>query len=135
VAIADFRIEPVERGIEVAVTAVPREPGLTFTFVLPGGVTPARSNLPGTRRLGRWAATYVAPPEEGIVFRASFDDAIPDVLRETFVAVTAAGLPDGQGWQRLPSWLPQERSVWSARTIWHVAATSGPPVAPVPPLR
>ena len=38
----------------------------------PSGLEPARSNLPGVVRLGRWTATYRAPTPEGLVFRASF---------------------------------------------------------------
>ncbi|HSC27723.1 MAG TPA: M28 family peptidase, partial [Vicinamibacterales bacterium] len=134
-AIAGFSIEPVAGGVEMTLTVVPREPGLVLTFVLPDGAVPARSNLPGIRRLGRWRATFVAPPEEGIVFRASFDEVSADALRETRVVVSSARFPDGEGWQRLPGWLPQEWSVWSAAAVWHVPAAQAPPVAPALSLR
>ena len=80
--------------------------------------TPARSNLPGIVRSGRWTATYVAPPPEGIAFRASFTGVTAERLRETRVAVTSRGVPGGEGWQRLPPWLPQDRMVWTVRATW-----------------
>ena len=49
----------------------------------PTGVTPARSNLPGVPRLGRWTATYVAPPPEGRRLAGQLRAAsTPDRLRE-----------------------------------------------------
>ena len=66
------------------------------------GLTPARSSLPGVPRLGRWAAVYVAPPREGVLWRASFGNATPEQLRGVRVSVTDFGFPGGEGWQRLP---------------------------------
>ena len=122
-------------GSELSLTVVPREPGLTMAFVLPDGLTPARSNLPGVRRSGRWTAVYAAVPADGVTFEASFRDAAPERLRDTRVAVTVHGFPGGSGWQRLPGWLPQERTVWSATSTWVVPAATGTGIAPVPPLR
>ena len=34
--------------------------------------SPARSSLPGALRLGQWTATFVAPPADGMLWRASF---------------------------------------------------------------
>ncbi len=134
-AIAAFALRPLAGGTELALTVVPREPGLTFAFVLPEGLSPARSNLPGVPRLGRWTAIYVAPPADGVTFEASFRDASPERLRDTRVAVTMHGFPGGSGWQRLPAWLPQDRTVWSATATWAVPAATGTGIAPVPPLR
>jgi hypothetical protein len=134
VAIADFSTAPVADGIEMSLTVIPREPGLWLSFVLPQGVTPARAAFPGVQRFGRWTATYVAPSPDGVTFRASFRGVSADVLRDTVVAVTSSGLPDGEGWQRLPAWLPQDRAVWTASTTWQVPATARA-LAPVPPLR
>ena len=73
ITIAALTVEPVEAGIELAVTVMPRSPGLAVSFVLPDGLEPARSNLRGAHvRLGRWTATYLAPTPDGLVFRASF---------------------------------------------------------------
>ncbi len=134
-AVADFALRPLAGGTELSLTVVPREPGLTMAFVLPEGLTPARSNLPGVRRLGRWTAVYVAVPSDGVTFEASFRDAPPERLGETRVAVTMHGFPGGSGWQRLPAWLPQEQTVWSASATWVVPAATGRGIAPVPPLR
>jgi hypothetical protein len=135
VKVANFSLLPVAGGLELTVTAVPVEPGITVSFVLPEGVTPARSSLPGTTRLGRWAATFVAPPPEGIAFRASFSGIEPSRLDGVRLVVTSAGFPGGEGWQRLPAWLPQDTTVWSATATWSVPAATGFGIAPVPTLR
>lgn len=133
--IAGFAVQPVEAGTEVALTAVPRRPGLAVSFVLPAGVTPARSSLPGALRLGRWTATFVAPPADGIAWRASFSKVDAGRLRDIRVVVTDSGFPGGAGWQRLPDWLPQERAVWTATATWVVPAGAGRALEPVEPLR
>jgi hypothetical protein len=135
VAIAGFTVKPLQEGMQLTLSIVPKEPGLTVSFVLPSGVLPARSNLPGRERLGRWTATFVAPPAEGVAWEASFWNASEEQLRETRVAVTSSRLPGGSGWQSLPAWLPQDTAVWSASATWVVPATAGPAIAPVPPLR
>lgn len=134
-SVASFAIKPLEDGSLLSVSLVPREPGLLATFVLPAGVTPARSSLPGTQRLGRWTATFVAIPSEGIAWEASFH-APPSALQDVRVAVTSTRFPGGSGWQSLPAWLPQDSAVWSANATW-VLPTSGPfgAIAPVPALR
>jgi hypothetical protein len=135
VDIAAFTLRPLPGGTELSLTVVPREKGLTVAFVLPGGLTPARSNFPGVKRLGRWTAAYVAAPDDGVTFEASFRDAPPERLRDVRVAVSMHGFPGGDGWQRLPAWIPQERTVWSATATWVVPALTGRGIAPVPPLR
>lgn len=133
VDIAGFTARAVEGGSEVSFTVVPRTPGLAIAFVLPEGLVPARSSLPGVPRLGRWTATYLAPPRDGVAWRASFRDVPPERLRDVRVAVTDFGFPGGGGWQRLPAWLPQDHAVWSANATWVVVPP--PALAPVPPLR
>jgi hypothetical protein len=134
IAVAEFSTMPVGDGMELSLTVIPREQGLWLSFVLPPGVTPVRASLPGVARLDRWTATYIAPMPDGVSFRATFRGVTADVLRGTVIAATAFGLPGGEGWQRLPRWLPQERAVWNASTTWQVAAAVDP-LAPVPPLR
>ena len=119
----------------MTISVVPHEGGLWVSFLLPAGVAPARSSLPGAQRLGRWTATFVAPPAEGIAWEASFRGVTADQLRDTRVLVTVAGLPGGTGWQRLPGWLPQETAVWSAAATWVLPVQSASGIAPVPPLR
>jgi hypothetical protein len=134
-AVADASTAPLADGVELSLAIVPKEPGLSVAFILPEGLAPARSNLPGTLRLGRWTANYVAAPADGVRFRASFARLDAARLRETRIAVTSRRLPGGDGWQSLPAWLPQERMVWSASATWLLDPFAAPPIAPVPPLR
>ena len=124
-----------QRGSTLAVSVVPREPALSVSFVLPQGITPARSNFPGVMRLGRWTATFSAPSPEGIAWQASFSTATPEQLKGTRVAISSAGLPGAPGWQRLPPWLPQDRAVWSAWFTWVLDPSTPAPLEPVLPLR
>jgi hypothetical protein len=98
-------------------------------------VSPARSSLPGAPRLGRWTATFIAPPADGILWRATFGGRDSARLREIRIAVTDFGFADAPGWQRLPAWLPQERAVWTANATWIVPADAAGPLEPSPPLR
>jgi hypothetical protein len=133
ISIAALTVEPVEAGSELSLTVVPHNPGLVVSFVLPDGIEPARSNLPGVPRFGRWTATYIAPVSEGLLFRASFGRIEPDRLRDLRLVVTALGPGDGTGWQP-PAWLPQARTAWTAEANW-VMAPFAMPIAPVPALR
>ncbi len=134
-AISSFVVEPAADGQRLLLSVVPREPSLVLRFILPAGVVPVRSSLPGVERDGRWSATFVAPPPEGLAWEASFRGVAPEQLRETVVGIGTARLPGGDGWQSLPGWLPQDTVVWSAAAAWVVPATAGPGIAPVPPLR
>jgi hypothetical protein len=148
--VSGFAINPVAEGYQLTASIVPREPGLTITFMLPAGVTPARSSLPGIVRLGRWTATFVSVPPEGIAWEASFPEVGPGSdqgrsgVRPRFdpatlvglrIAVTSPRLPGGSGWQSLPAWLPQDTAVWSANATWVLPASANAAIAPVPPLR
>jgi Peptidase family M28 len=127
---------------ELEISVRPRMQGISATFVLPRGVAPFRSSLAGGIHEGRWRATYIAPPAEGIALRAALGAAVrPEELQKTVVVLSTPGLPGGRGWQRLSTWLPQERTVWTARSVYVVPAlattpspTMAPPVAPVLPL-
>lgn len=135
VDVTTFTLRPLAGGLELELTAVPREEGATVTFLLPPGTAPARASLPGVVRAGRWGATYVAVPPEGIAFRAGFHQVDADALRRVQILVSAAGLPGGTGPFRLPAWAPQDRMVWTATTTWQLVPGEGAPIAPVPPLR
>jgi hypothetical protein len=137
--VTSYTTSDLEQGAEVSVTVVPQVPGVTIAFVLPEDVTPARSNLPGVLRAGRWTATFVAPPPEGVSWRSSFSR----VPREALSGIrVVARLPWGirtpvsstpAHWSGLPSWLPQERSVWTGSASW--VLNLPPPLAPPGPLR
>jgi hypothetical protein len=135
VDIAGFTVLPVQAGVELTLTVVPRRRGLAVAFILPAGITPARSSLPGAPRLGRWSASFIAPPVEGLAWRASFAGIDARRLQEALVAVTDFGFPDGTGWQRLPAWTPRDRAVWTAAATWVVPAAARRLLEPVAPLR
>ncbi|MEX2661208.1 MAG: M28 family peptidase [Vicinamibacterales bacterium] len=135
-AVTSYSAEPLEGGgTTLRIAVVAKEPSLSISFVLPPGIVPARSNLPGVIRAGRWTATFVAPPPEGIAWQASFAAVTAPQLKDLRVAVTASGVPGGTGWQRLPAWLPQERMVWTVWSTWALDPSVPPPIEPVPPLR
>lgn len=134
-AITAFSLEDVAGGIQMDVTAVATEPGVSVSFILPPGATPARSSLPGVVRSGRWTAVYISPPADGVAFRASFSGVTAERLRGTHVTVTSARIPGGEGWQRLPSWLPHDRTVWTPRVTWVLPQPAAPPQGePSPPV-
>ena len=134
-AIAGFTVTPAANSVDVSVSVVPKRSTLAVSFVLPTGLSPSRSNLPGVPRLGQWTATFVAAPTEGIAWRATFRSAEANRLRDIRIVVTDSGFPDGGGWQRLPGWLPQDRAVWTASATWVIPAAEVAALEPVPPLR
>lgn len=137
VTISQFAIVPVAtpQSWTVTLSVTPTQPTVTVSIVLPAGVRPARSNLPGIVRGGRWTATYVGVPRSGTAWHASFAGVTEPVLREIRIAVNASGLPGGEGWQRLPAWLPQQSTAWTAWTIWILDPSATAPLEPVAPLR
>lgn len=137
VSIGGYSAVPTEgaTGTSLRVTVLPKEPSVSISFVLPAGIVPARSNLPGVLRSGRWTATFVAPPPEGIAWEATFAGATPPQLAGLRVAVTTSGVPGGTGWQRLAPWMPQDRMVWTAWATWVLDPTVPLPLEPDAPLR
>jgi hypothetical protein len=131
--VGGFTLKQVAAGTEVTMTIVPQGPGLTAAFVLPEGVLPSRSNLPGIVVRGRWRAAYIAVPPEGVTWRAAFRTGVESRLPATQAVIWSARVPGGSGWQSLPAWLPQEHAVWDVNVAWILT----PPavIAPVAPLR
>jgi hypothetical protein len=134
-AIGEFAIEPLTAGTELTMSVIPSRAGAAVSFVLPEGVVPARSSLPGATRLGRWTATYLAPPADGVQWRASFRPGMAERLAGVLVAVTESGFPGGSGPQRLPGWLPQERAVWTTSATWVLRPGTIRPLELLPALR
>lgn len=137
VTVSQFAIVPAAapQAWTVSLSVTPKQPTLTLSIVLPTGLRPARSNLPGVERGGRWTATYVGMPQAGTAWHASFAGVTEDVLRQIRISVTASGLPGGEGWQRLPPWLPQTSTAWTAWTVWVLDPSASAPLEPVAPLR
>ncbi|CAN5668220.1 hypothetical protein BH24ACI5_BH24ACI5_10530 [soil metagenome] len=136
-AVTGYSAAPADGGnaTTLRISLLPKEPSLSISFVLPPGIVPARSNLPGVLRSGRWTASFVAPPPEGIAWQASFAGTTTAQLAGLRVAVTTSGVPGGAGWQRLPPWLPQDHMVWTVWATWVLDPSVPPPIEPVPPLR
>ncbi len=128
-SISSFTTTILEQGSEAAITVVPQVPGVTIAFILPAGLLPARSNLPGAIRAGRWTATFVAPPADGLSWRASFTRTPPQALD---AIVVTAFVPWGM---QPPSWLPQDLAVWSGGATWGLSRPLLPAVAAAAPLR
>ena len=125
--VAGFTTNVLDQGTEASISVIPQEPGVSVSFVLPPGLVPARSNLPGRSVGGRWVATFAATPPEGINWRGSFAKVGPDALGA--IQVTA-----WQAWgTRPPPWLPQERAAWTGGATWVLPML--PPLAATVPLR
>jgi hypothetical protein len=114
-------------------TIKPRQPGLTTAFVLPEGLLPQRSNLPGRVVQGRWTAFYFGVPPDGATWHASFKSGAESKLPLTAGAVVSSRFPGGTGWQSLPAWLPQEHAVWDLDVAWILKTPAVIP--PVPAIR
>jgi hypothetical protein len=136
-AVTSFSAAPAAgaAGTRLSISIRPSEPALSVSFVLPEGLSPARTNLPGVIRRGRWTATFAAVPPEGVAWEATFAAASPAEIAATRVVVTSSGLPGAPGWQRLPQWLPQDHAVWNAWFTWVLDPSAATPLEPVPPLR
>jgi hypothetical protein len=132
-AITNFSLAPVVAGTELTMTIVPKAAGLTASFVLPQGLEPARSNLPGVVSRERWQATFVSVPAEGITWRASFPRGKEALLPATRAKIISSRYPGGEGWQSLPTWLPQEQTVWNMTVTWILEPPAT--IVPVPLLR
>jgi hypothetical protein len=132
-AVSGFTLTPVAAGTEMTMTIAPKAPGLTAAFILPDGVLPSRSSLPGRVVRGRWRAAYIGVPTDGVTWRASFKAGLESRLPATQALVMSNRFPGGGGWQSLPAWLPQEHVVWDVTMAWILS----PPVviAPVAPPR
>lgn len=131
--ISAFSLKEVAAGTELTMTIVPQSPGLSVAFVLPEGVTPARSNFPGVVSSRRWRASYAGVPRDGVTWQASFKPGVESTLLSTLALVISSRFPGGNGWQSLPAWLPQDHAVWRLDVIWAVAPPAT--IAPVPPLK
>ena len=132
-AVTGFTLKAIAAGTEATMTITPQAPGLTAAFVLPEGVVPSRSNLPGAVSRGRWRAVYIGVPAEGVTWRASFKRGLESRLPAAQAVIWSARFPGGGGWQSLPVWLPQEHAVWDLDIAWILPTPSVIP--PVPAIR
>ena len=112
--------------------SIPREPGL-HARLLPPGIAPARSSLPGVVRPRPVDRDYVAIPAEGIAWEASRrtppaarNDAASPCPRRGCLAARLAGAA---------GLAAQERAVWIATATWVVPHGQWGAITPPPPLR
>src|SRR5205085_3408361 len=101
--VTSFMLKPIAAGTEATITIAPQAPGLTAAFVLPEGVVPSRSNLPGVVVRGQWRAVYIGVPAEGVTWRASFKAGLESRLTTAQAVILSARVPGGGGWQSLPA--------------------------------
>jgi hypothetical protein len=102
---------------QVTVTIVPHE-NLVLRLVLPRDLMPAESTLAGQVGVGQWSAVYVSPPASGLAVKLTFNNWPSTQPPPIFVTFTTLGLPGGAGRLRLPSWLPQAKTTWRARSVY-----------------
>jgi hypothetical protein len=114
----------IRETASIDVTVVPKEESLTLTFLLPAGVQPISTNLPGIMQGADrpWRAIYTAAPASGVAFRAEVPAALASRLSETTLIVSAPRAPSPDG-PRVPDWAPQERSDWVVRSRWILRPT------------
>jgi hypothetical protein len=101
----------------ITVQITPDEPALDATIVMPDGVRPTASNLPGLVRRGRWMARVAGLPPEGVAWTATLPAGRrADGLK---VVIVRHGLP-GAAAGAVPAWLASDRSVWATWSMWVV---------------
>ncbi len=100
----------------LAVAVVPAVEALRARLELPAGLAPTRSNWPGRTRGGRWSASYVAVPAEGVTFhlrlppnRAGRACVGQVLLRRLRPADPASG--------RAPAWLHRPGIAWEFQVV------------------
>jgi hypothetical protein len=102
----------------VETTATSELEGTGVAFLLPWGVTPVESNLPGSMTDGRWVAAVIPAPAGGATLRVRLTQSSLSTMFDARVAAIVYGVPGGVGWQRLPPWLPQDTVVWRAESYF-----------------
>ena len=117
---AGFTTSVLDQGTEASISVIPQEPGVSVSFVLPAGLVPARSNLPGRSVGGRWIATFARYATGGHQLARQLRQASAPRPGHN-PSDRVAGL--GHGWPPR-RWLPQERAVWTGGGTW---------VLPMPP--
>ena len=119
---------PLEGATEVTVTVKTENPSAFVTLLLPSGIKPVRSNLPGiiSSANNRWRSTFVAPPPDGVLWRLVLPADIATRLGEAGVLVQTA--------DHRPEWLTRTRAAWSIRSMFVIPL--GPLLpAPIPGIQ
>jgi hypothetical protein len=98
------------------VTVLPSVEGARARLELPPGLVPASATPPGAVRDGRWMATLVGMPLEGVAFRVNLEGTRASTVCEGRVAV---GLPRpwGSGGGTPAGWLAHPGVAWRFRVV------------------
>ena len=119
---------PVDGATELSVTVRTDDPSAFVTLLLPSGMKPVRSTLPGivSSASNRWRSTFVAPPPDGVFWRLVVPGGTETRLGETMVMVQTAGA--------VMPWMPRTRAAWQVRSLFLIPI--GPMLPPpVPGVR
>lgn len=122
--------------VELTVTVRTDDPSALVTLIMPAGIEPVRSNLPGiTTAGGRWRSIYAAPPAEGVVWHVVVPADSESRLGEAGVIVESARTPGavdaGGPGPALQPWMPTAVTAWHARAVYLIPVGPRLP-APVP---
>lgn len=117
--------------LEAAISAHQHE-RLSVSFVLPEATVPTATSLPGRSVRGRWQATFVNVPREGLTWRATVPPSQGDALAATEVWMSVPELPGADAATGLPSWLSRERTAWNTAAITVVGLAPDEVFAPAP---
>jgi hypothetical protein len=111
----------VDGRVAFTVRVVPRE-HLWATVALPPGVIPYSSSIPGRVSGGRWRATYVAPPQDGVDIRVVVRASDAAALAGTIAVLSTYSVPESVPGGRVPSWVPVDALTWHPRALYVLPA-------------
>jgi hypothetical protein len=104
-------------GVDLDITITPREADSTLLVLLPAGVRPVRSSLPGVMRHGTWRASYVAAPGP-LQVTLTLPPGQAGRLGDVRAGLIVRSLPGGLGPYGLPPWLGRQRTAWHAVSLY-----------------
>jgi hypothetical protein len=96
---------------------------VTARIVLPPGVTPVASSLPGAVNHDRWIATALALPPGTDDVQMTFDGTQPAALQATVVLILVPSVPVGSQNGAMPSWPPSGPATWQQRSMFILPAS------------
>jgi hypothetical protein len=111
------RATPAADTIAVELTVVAPEDS-EVVFAVPSAAAVERPTRAGAIRRGYWLASYGGLPVGGVTLGFAMARMDLDRLGDAMVVVSRARLSGGPGWQGLPGWLPQDRTVWAPREVF-----------------
>jgi hypothetical protein len=107
-------------GIELAIVIAPDE-YVTATLLLPEGVVPIESSLPGIVSSGRWRATSLAAPPTALRARLVVPGSAAAALADLAVVLTTSSVPPVDAGRGDRPWADNERVTWQPRSVFIVS--------------